>query len=660
MFYLQIAAGSLQTLEAIGITSSSIKYLANGIDTLDFTVDSALTAAGIAYGTAIKLYDDATCIFIGEITDLPSDATASAPAQKYYTARSYLHRLTRSQYTQDISAFNPLAEETQDYIDPRVVLGLRYPASRITNTTQITDVLDFAISIKSVPVSRADTWPAGFLCPSDQKENISCWDAIVSQLRWIPDHILYCDYSTGSTVVKLAKAADITPSTITVTSNLASISATPRYDLQMCGLNVFFRRVSTFDGAAVENRYVQSAGSYMDALADNLYIDLDGGETSFVRQAITVSPYPESDWKVWLTTRAPWLADLDTFDITNVSRSGTKSYEQELVKGPILKWMPVSSEEETITFTVEYDITDSEGNYIERATTKIPVQVTSCNGTTKTYSKIASSDSGEAEPTGLAAGLYASWSMLHWDGSLSTYLIRTGYILPGSRLNISGAHASLASMGAIVQATTIDLQTCSVDITYGTCRALEADSFTALYRAIRYRRSSTRILADEDDDEAIEEDETSILSTPRGSAHSSPAITRSQIGASGSSGRAVSLDASDLDASEVAKFRDCTFTDTDGEEQTVRILSTAAMSIGGDTSGIPAGCTQTTVTLYAKEFKLVAKLNHKTVGEVTTYYGLSDWSIVAYTSADTRLLLQGTEPTTGTYALDLAKGYLKE
>lgn len=124
--------------------------------------------------------------------------------------------------------------------------------------------------------------------------------------------------------------------------------------------------------------------------------------------------------------------------------------------------------------------------------------------------------------------------------------------------------------------------------------------------------------------------------------------------------KTITIKASDLSTGETAKFRDCTFTDLDGEEQTVRILATASMSIGGDTSGIPDGCTQTTVTLYAKEFKLVAKLNHKKVGEITTYYGLSDWSIVAYTFADKRLLLQGTEPTTGTYALDLAKGYLKE
>lgn len=179
MYYIQIADGALQTCEELKITSARLNYAANGIDTFDFAADSELTAAGIAFGTAIKVYDVALCIFIGEVLMIPSDEEVNSPGQKKYKASNYLNQLERVQYTQDINAYNVVAAEVQSFIDPRVVLGVTYPQTRITNAAQIAAVLDFAIAIKSVPITRDGTWPAGFTAPIDQKENIFCWDAIV-------------------------------------------------------------------------------------------------------------------------------------------------------------------------------------------------------------------------------------------------------------------------------------------------------------------------------------------------------------------------------------------------------------------------------------------------------------------------------------------------
>lgn len=584
MYYIQIAAGTLQTCEELKITSARVNYAANGIDSFDFAADSALTAAGIAFGTEIKVYDVALCVFIGEVLMIPSDEEASSPGQKRYKASSYLNQLDRVQYTQDINAYNIVAAEVQSYVDPRVVLGLTYPSTRITNAAQIAAVLDFASAIKGVPISRAVSWPAGFLAPLDQKENIFCWDAVVSQLRWLPDHILWCDYSTGSTVVKLVKESTITATELTVTGEMSGITATPRHDLKMIGINVFFKKVSTTDGAAIESRTVQTAGNNMDPFATNLYVDLDGGSTTVVRQAIKVEAYPSFDapysdayLKLWLEDKAPWLKDITSYDITNVAWTGDHEYPQELKEGVIAKWMPVSYQEETITTTIEYDIKDDEGNYIERATIKIPVQVTSCNGTSKTYSKPSSSDSGEAEPAGLATGLYASWSKLHWDGSLSSYVMKIGYVRPGARINIVGAHASLSTMAAIVQSTSVDLQTMSIELSYGTCRAIEADSYTALYRAIRYRRVSSYMFADISEEEAVANDDTSIVATPRGSAGQSPGTARTQIGTASDNNRTVSMSSDDLDPEDAAKFRDTTIVvDADTKEtMTVKVLRTA-------------------------------------------------------------------------------------
>jgi hypothetical protein len=302
-----------------------------------------------------------------------------------------------------------------------------------------------------------------------------------------------------------------------------------------------------------------------------------------IRQSITVADYPSFEapfgdpLKLWLEIKAPWLSDLTAYTVTALARTGTHSFAKELLEGAILKWMPVSTEEETITATIEYEVQDADGNYIEMATTKVPIQLTSCNGSTKTYSKVAASDSGEVEPSGLADGLYASWSMLHWDGNISSYLTKLGYVLPGQRINITGAHASLASMAAIVQSSSIDLQTLSLDISYGTCRRLEADSYTSLYRAIRYRRFSTRILADEDPEAAEENDDTSILATAKGNAQKSPGIARTQIGMADAGDKVISVSTADMDDRETVKLRETTIvTDAEsGETMTVKVLRSA-------------------------------------------------------------------------------------
>lgn len=659
MYYIKIASGVLQTPEELGITSASVNYKANGVDSFDFAADSALTAAGIAFGTEIKVYDVALCIFIGEVVSMPSDESIASPGQKRYQALSYLNQLDRTQYTQDISAYSSAALEVQTFIDPRVVLGVTYPSTRITNTVQIAAVLEFAIAIKSVPLSRDSTWPTGFLCPIDQKEDITCWDAIVSQLRWLPDHVLHCVYSSGSTVVKLVKASTITPTSVAVTGTLSAIAATPRHDLVMVGVNVYFRKVATLDGGAIESRTVQSAGSHMDPFATNLYVDLDGGFTEFVRQAITVAEYPvfaapaSVGLEAWLEAKVPWLADIEDYTVTAISRTGTRSYTKELMKGTIAKWMSVGSEEETITATIEYDIKDG-STYIERATMSVPIQVTSCSGTTKTYSKISASDSGEIEPAGLASGLYSSWGKLHWDGSFSSYLTKTGYLLPGKMINITGAHASLSTMAAIIQSTTVDLSTSAITIDFGTCRALEADSYTALYRAIRYRRSSSRILADADDEEAAEKDQTSIESMPTGKATPSPAIKRKETSVTDTGKGVSTIAAADLASGELAKFREFTFA-IDPATGTARKLKILATEGSEEELTIPGGAWDGTAP---SGYEWVT-LNFVTDGKIATLEVLVKTStkadVVTWSSSDSRLLLQCN--TSGVLRLD--KGYLK-
>lgn len=111
--------------------------------------------------------------------------------------------------------------------------------------------------------------------------------------------------------------------------------------------------------------------------------------------------------------------------------------------------------------------------------------------------------------------------------------------------------------------------------------------------------------------------------------------------------RTISLQGSDLAAGDIAKMRTvCTFAG----------MAKALLTVASNT-----GYTEEDVTIYCSQFKLKAKLLSKTEGDpaVKTIYGISTLTVELYTAADKKLLLQVTEPSTGTFSLVPAKGYLK-
>ena len=552
-FKLQRNDGEKQTLATIGVVAASLELRANAPDSLSFEVDEAFDSSGaFAYGDKVRLWetvgDADVCRFVGEVLELPALADARTGSARRYVARSYLDRLSRIQYTQKVSAYGSGDSPTiSSYDDACVVLGRhrRSPFSAATTGQQIADILDYAAGLSggAFPCSRDTTaWDAGFGIPCDQRENVSCWEAILCMLRWMPDRVLWCDYAGGNTKVCLKAASSLSASTVAAAGGtLGSVSATPRHDLALPGVNVYFRRVDSVDGSNRERRYSQHAGSYTDPLAANFFIDLEGGSVTHVSQRIETLAYPtmgdNSGFRSWLELKIPWLGDT-TYTVDAVSRGGSHGYSRELVSGALKKWMHVSHEEETIDVTVSYVTEDANTNLVDRATVVLPVHVTSTNATSGTRRATASYDSGESPPSGLADGIYAAWHRLHWDGSLSTDLGALGawssLPAPGALLNVSDGPAALASMNAVVQSARVDLADGSVEVSFGTCRALEADGLTAIYRALRGRRHAWKRSLDDAGSGSADETGTGETAFPQhGGGTESPAFARSGLAVRG-------------------------------------------------------------------------------------------------------------------------------
>lgn len=557
-FKLQKNDGTAQTLATIGVVAASLELRANAPDSLSFEVDEAFDSSGaFAYGDKVALWETVgssdVCRFVGEVLELPALADAGAGSARRYVARSYLDRLSRIQYTQTVRAYDGAATPAlADFADACVVLGrhTRSPFAAATTGQQIADILDYAIGLPggaAFPCARdTSAWAAGFGIPCDQRENVTCWEAILCMLRWMPDHVLWCDYAGGTTTVYLKAASSLPAATVAASGGtLGSVSATPRHDLALPGVNVYFRRVDSIDGRNRERRYVQRAGSYADPFAANLYIDLEGGSRTHVSQEIATLAYPamgdNAAFRSWLELKIPWLADT-AYTVDAVSRGGTRGYAYELVSGALKKWMPVAHEEETIDVTVSYVTEDAGSNLVDRATVVLPIHVTSCNSAGGTYRATASYDSGESPPPGLADGIHSAWSRLHWDGSLATDLDAAGgwdaLPLPGTLLDVSGGPSALASMNAVVQTCRVDLADGSAEVSYGTCRALEADGLTALYRALRGRRHAWKRNLDDAGSGASDETGSGETALPQRGGSESPAFARSALAVSGAASSA--------------------------------------------------------------------------------------------------------------------------
>ena len=111
----------------------------------------------------------------------------------------------------------------------------------------------------------------------------------------------------------------------------------------------------------------------------------------------------------------------------------------------------------------------------------------------KTYKLLASWDSGESVPTGVAAALYASWSVLHFDGSfVLTESECSGAILPRHAIRISGGRSEWAAMDALVQQVDEDVDSGQTTVRFGPPGQIEANSLVALFRALRGRRYSCK------------------------------------------------------------------------------------------------------------------------------------------------------------------------
>lgn len=506
-YEIKVNAGAWATLESVGAQNVTISYRQMAADELSFDVPGdALAAPGIALGAVVRLRvtvgEVTRGLFVGRCVTLPRQATGRQEMMRYQMLGGW-HELERCSYQQQWQVMRSTDGQLVTVAKPRVVLGQADNGTRINSGAQLAAIISYAVSRGRLLA--LGTVDAGVPMPHDEQLNLKASDAAIACLRWHPDWSAWFDYDhqeAGEYVPAFnARVASNLPavSVPVAGADMDTLSMTPRYDLLGTGVRIVYETTHTVDGIAYPSTVVDEAGNPDDPDADVICFDLEGSSTSYVKQEIetanyedglTVLPETLDWWKRWV----PWLAHLTPADVTlhDVARSGEHTYPRYLVKGTIQGWMSVNSEEETWTIKCDYTRKDAAGNVLEVVKDKLlTVTLLSTSAGSGEYRRRISYSSGEAVPVGVAAAIYAAWSRLQYDGQFSLAEAEPSFAVGlGNVVNLTGGLAEWATMAALVQDVTVQLDRGITSVRTGSSRRLGADDRVQLYRAARRRRFS--------------------------------------------------------------------------------------------------------------------------------------------------------------------------
>jgi hypothetical protein len=483
------------TFATAGIVDCIITLRATGADDCRFAIDPAAwtQAATYATGDTILIKQDTTVRFVGRISELPREASGGNHRLSY-VAEGPWARLEKITFGQTWKLRNS-GGTLVDVSKPRVVLGQNDAGTQITNGAQIAAVIDFLIA-RSVPILKG-TVDAGIAMPYNEQTMLTCADAIRTCMRWSPDWIAWWDYTTSDAGVykptfHCRARANLSAATLNLTSTTKPEEAVlrPRADLVVPGIKIVYEKAQSYDGNNWNSYELDSAGADTDPECVELLFQLQGQTTTLLRQTIVVEAYPtEANDKTWWRAQIPWLVGIADADlvISEEDFSGEEGYPNYLVDGCVPDWLAstVHLEAETVSCKVAYVRRDDADNPLDDVEEReVTLKLLSTDGTSREYITVGSIDFGETTPTGVAAALYASWSVLHYEGTLSLIQAAPDFTLvPGLTLNISNGLAAWATMAALIQEAAISLADGLTTIRIGPPGRLEADSLVGLYRA---------------------------------------------------------------------------------------------------------------------------------------------------------------------------------
>lgn len=477
----------------LGLSGLKRRRLSQAVDTVTFGKEVALydEAEAFARGAAIEIKRDNETWFLGRVDTIARHgATRESLHYEVVGPWWYLENLV---FQQEWTVWDTATEADITLSKSRIVLGQDATGARQNIGALITEVLQYAITA-GAPL-QVGTIGVSSHIPFNEAVDMSCAEVLRTVLRWVPDAVTWFDYSTSPPTLNVKRRGSLEAVALSHGKPLQAVSLDPVYELQAPAVVLKFEQLNQVDENVLA---VTTVDKYPTTATEKTFgalvytIELAGLQATTLTQEIEVVDLPTTkpQWIVWLNSRVPFLASNKVL-VWDIIGDVAKSVDlpSELIAGVVPDWLDKNVEECEITCKVALTMVD--GTEVEEKA--VAVRITATDALNGQKQKVEVSQAAEEVPIGIAQALYESLSVLQWRGDF-TFLEQecSDPVSLGKVVNLGGTTvAGWASMRALVQNVTEDVDRGTTLVSVGPPGHLSIQDFIELLRPNRSRGSAT-------------------------------------------------------------------------------------------------------------------------------------------------------------------------
>ena len=585
-------------------TGSTLHFANRDTDTFTArNIPAGLLLAGDTVTVQYKAPTSETwsTVFSGEVDRITDRHGGNAERVQDVVVAGPWNKLSRLVFRQTWGAGNIA------FTSSRVILGQQEDGTAQHMKAQIAEIVGYAVT-NGCGISLGNNYAPEQYLPLDEARDITCADAIRRELRFFPKLVVRFDYSGPALqIVDIDHAA--TASYAASAPNTAREYVYNAHPVKYVDVTVDAVEMAVNGDSVTYHQFYPTPPSGttpppLDVLHVTVPLAKGGGSTTSESFKIESEPMPGTqgsqysglDDKSFWIAKHPRLKDVLANELsftTTPTRSPSHyNYIVENSKDEILaagkhcevsrfqckvKISTTDDEEDEILLTMDFLTTDApSGTYTVQT------------GSTAT--------AGETLPAGLAQALYEQRSQSLLSESVTIRLNGTFPSLGDKLVETVGSSTETL----FLQSFDVDVADETARLSFGQPEHLSAEDMKSLLNGFRQRGSaSTAVLREQKGAEEGEEPDAPGGIPPIASSEWKPG-TKIKTALKKSSGGTIKMDATsagtiDLQTTHVgngqpAQFRDLTYTDSNGRQQTVKFLSTAAATIppgGSAPSGTP-------------------------------------------------------------------------
>jgi hypothetical protein len=501
-------SGTTQSLAAWGITGLSRNLRSQAVSTVTFRIPgNAFAALPFAQRGTIVIHRDAAVWFRGIVIQQAAAASGSTEQIQVTAADAWWH-LENLVYAQRFNEFagwvgEPGGEASYtEKLITHVTLNLGLGTGVIGTRAQMADALDYAAD-NGAPFQFVEGELPDMKVPLREEKDITCAEVIRRQMAYM-DAVTWFDYSTSPPTLKVKRRSDCSVVS-RAAAGLQSVSLRPRYDLQVPFVHLKFEKNYNDTGGSFMQLVEQK---YPDPLPDDKFggllatIVLSPLNATTLVQAVECDVLDAESLDFWKLVK-PELNNPDQYrdlaifgNASAVDENGDAvALPRFVVAGGIADWMDVDAVLTEVSVDIAYSIMQEldTGVFVpigKSRTQTIKTRVLATDAVTGVYRNRTVQSFGE-DPTefaGLAQTIYGDLNTLSWDGSIGLVEDEVGSTISvGNVVNLTGGPAGWASMNALVQSVTEDVDAGSTSVELGVNSHLSAGQLVELLRVNRTR-----------------------------------------------------------------------------------------------------------------------------------------------------------------------------